>query len=156
LNKYHPERIHKRVDYVQHLYWDNELYSLFEGFIYAIAVYGRDGIIEAANRKFRDFTKIRGDEIQLKKINIFDYIDDTNVGLVEAAHNAFDGKESVYIGDKRLINAKADSPEDYLLSQFPNAIFFPMAHDRDGISLVGILLDRIKSVVTEDDTEDDI
>jgi len=68
---------------------------------------------------------------------------------VEAAHNVFDGKENVYKSDRRLIHAEADTTEDYLLGKYPNAIFFPVARDRDGISLAGILLDENKPEDTE-------
>ena len=151
MNKYHAERVHKRVGYVQYIYKMRDTYSAFESFMFPIVIYRRDGTIAAANKDFRYFTEITEVDIQIEKINLYDYLDDTNAGLVEAAHNAFNGKEYVYTGDKRLIHAEADSPEDYVLNQYPNAIFFPIARDEDGISLAGILLDKN----TTDDTEDD-
>ena len=150
MNKYHPERIHKRVDYVQYIYKHRDTYSAFESFMFPIVIYDRNGTISAANKMFRDFTEIKQDDIQFEKTNIFDYLNDRNAGLLEVAHNAFDGKENVYTGDKRLILAEAGTPEEYLLSKYPNAIFFPIARDGDGISLAGILLDENKT----DDTED--
>ena len=147
--KYRPERVHTRVGYVRYIYRLRDTYSAFESFMFPIVIYGRGGIIAAANSMFRDFTEIKKDDIQLEIINIFDYLDDKNAGLVEAARNVFDGKENVYRGDRRLIHAEADTPEDYLLSKYPNAIFFPIARDGDGISLAGILLDENKT----DDTE---
>ena len=151
MNKYHPDRVHKRVDYAQYIYKMRDTYSAFESFIFPIVIYSRDGTIAAANKDFRYLTEIKEDDIQLKKVNIFDYLDDTNAGLIEAARNAFDGKENVYIYDRRLIHAEADSPEDYVSSKYPNAIFFPIARDEVGICLVGILLDKN----TTDDTGDD-
>jgi len=120
--------------------------------MFPIVIYSRDGTIAAANKDFRYFTEITEDDIQIEKINLYDYLDDTNAGFVEAAHSAFDGNEYVYTGDKRLIHAEADSPEDYVLSKYPNAIFFPIARDDDGISLAGILLDKRETDDTEDDT----
>ena len=145
MDKYNSDSVHKRVDYVQYIY-KNKIYPTnFEYFYFPIAVYDRDGIIAAANRKFRDLTEIMEADIAQKKTSIFDYLDDENSGLAEAARNAFDGKENVYIGEKRLIHAEADTPEDYLLSKYPNAIFFSIARDRDGVTLAGILLDENKN-----------
>ena len=145
MDKYRPERIHTRIDYVQYIYKLRDEYSAFESFMFPIVIYNRDGTIAAANSMFRDFTGIKEDDIKFKKINIYDYLDETNAGLVEAARNAFDGKDFVYIGDKRLIHAETNTPEDYLLNKYPNAIFFPIARDEDGISLAGILLDTDKT-----------
>ena len=145
MDKYRPERVHKRVDYVQYIYKHRDTYSAFESFMFPIIVYDRDGIVAAANSMFREFTEIKEDDIKLNKINIFDYLDDRNAGLMEAAHNIFDGKENVYKGTNRLIRAEADTPEAYLSSKYPNAIFFPMTYDRDGITLAGILLDENKT-----------
>ena len=145
LYKYRLERLNARIGYVQYIYSLRETKKAFDNFIFPIVVYSRDGTITAANRKFREFTKIKEDNIQLEKINIFDLLDNENTELVEAAHMAFSGIENVYTGDKRLLHAKADSPEDYLLSQFPNAIFYPMTYDQEGVKLVGILLDTNKT-----------
>ena len=150
MDKYNPYSVHRRVDYVQYIY-KNKIYpNHFEDFYFPIAVYDRNGIIAEANRKFRNLAKITENEIRDKKANIFDYINASDTGLAEAAHNAFDGNENVYIGDKRLIRAEAGTPEEYLLSKYPNAIFFPIARDRNGVTLAGILLDENKTDETED------
>jgi PAS domain-containing protein len=92
LYKYRQERIHTRMGYVQYIYKNRDTYSAFEDFSFPIVLYDRKGIIAAANKRFRDFTEIKEDDIRPGKINIFDYLDDENAGLLETAHNAFDGK----------------------------------------------------------------
>ena len=149
MNKYDPERVYKRVDYVRYIYRLRNEYSAFESFMFPIVIYSRDGTIAAANSMFRDLTIITETDIQLGKINIFDYLDNSNAGLFKAAQNAFDENENVYINEKRrgaqrLLHAEAGSPEDYLLSKYPNAIFFPVFREGDVISLAGMLLDENK------------
>ena len=141
LYKYRPERIHTRMSYVQYIYINRGVYSAFELFSFPIVIYARDGVVAAANRMFRDFTEIKDDDIRLGKINIFDYIDNSNDGLDEAVRMAFSGVPNVYISDTRIMRAEADTPEDRLLRKHPNAIFYPVTCDREGIRLVGILLD---------------
>ena len=149
MDQYNPERVHTRVGYIQYIY-KNEIYpEAFDNFVLPLAVYDLNGIITQANDTFRKLAGLGSDDIQNGAVNIFERLGDKNTGLAEAAHNAFDGKENVYKGTGRLIRAEADTPEAYLSSKYPNAIFFPIARDKDGISLAGILLDENKT----DDTE---
>lgn len=141
LYKYRPERIHKRMGYVQYAYKNRDTYSAFEDCTFPIALYNRDGIIAAVNKRFYDFTGVKDIDIQHGKINIFELFDNENAGLLEAARNAFDGKEIVYRSGKRILRAEPDTPEDRLLKKHPNAMFYPMTRDNNGIKLVGILLD---------------
>ena len=150
MDKYNPERVHTRVGYIQYIY-KNEIYpEAFENFVLPLAVYDRGGIIAQANDTFRKLAGLRSDDIQNGAVNIFERLDDKNTVLIEAAHNVFDGKEKVCEGIGRAIRAKPGSVEYLQLEDYPNAIFFPIARDRDGISLAGILLDENKT----DDTED--
>ena len=142
MDQYNPERVHTRVAYIQYIY-KNEIYpEAFDNFVLPIAVYGRSGIIAKANDTFRKLTGIRSDDIQNGAVNIFACLDDKNTVLTEAAHNAFDGKEKVCEGIGRAIRAKQGSVEYLQLEDYPNAIFFPIARDCDGITLAGVLLDE--------------
>ena len=149
LYKYHPERIHTRMSYVQYIYINRGVYSAFELFSFPIVIYARDGVVAAANRMFRDFTEIKDDDIRLGKINIFDYIDNSNDGLDEAVRMAFSGVPNVYISNIRIIRAETGTSEAYISSQYPNAIFYPMTYDGEGVKLVGILLDDNKTAESE-------
>ena len=150
MDKYNQDSVHRRVDYVQYIYKNKVYPNHFEDFYFPIAVYDRDGIIAEANRKFCNLAKMTENEIRDKKANIFDCLNENDAELAEATHNAFDGKENVYKGKNRLIRAEADTPEDYLSSKYPNAIFFPIARDGDGVSLAGVLLDENKTDETEE------
>jgi len=138
------------VGYVQYIYKNTDLYPTnFENFSFPIVIYDRDGIITAANWHFRGIAGITSDDIKNGTVNVFDRLNDKNAGLVEAAHNAFDGRERVYEGKDRLLHAEPGTSAYLQLEDYPNAIFFPMSRDRDGINLAGILLDKNK---TEEDT----
>ena len=150
MNKYNPDSVHKRVGYVQYIYQNTDLYPTnFEVFSFPIVVYDRNGIITAANKCFRELAGVMSDDILGGAVNIFDCFDDHNAEFVEAAHNAFDGKERVYEGTDRLLHAEPGTSVYLQLEDYPNAIFFPIARDHEGISLAGVLLDKNK---TEDDT----
>ena len=140
--KYRHERLQSRMDHVQYMYQIRESSAVFENFVFPIVIYARDGTIAAANKRFRKLAEIREDDIQRKKANIFDYIDNNdNYGLEEAVHIAFSGVPNVYISDTCIIRAKPGTPNEDESRQYPNAIFYPMAFDQDGAKLVGILLD---------------
>ena len=152
MNKYNPDSVHKRVDYIQYIYKNKDYPNNFEYFILPIAIYDRTGIIAGANKKFRNLVRITEDNIQNGTVNIFDCLDDKQTRLVETVHNTFDGGERIYKGVGSLIKTEEENPGIYELSCYPNAIFFPIARDRDGISLAGILLDENKT----DDTAAEI
>ena len=142
MDKYNPENVHKRVDYVQYIYKNTALYpNNFENFTYPIAVYNRDGIIAGANKFFRKLAGITMDDIRRKKANIFDCLNDKNTGLLEAAHEVFDSREKIYRDFDHVLHTRS-AIADYQIADYPNAIFFPMSFDRDGVRLGGILLDN--------------
>ena len=148
MDKYNPESVHKRVDYVQYIYKNIIYPAAFENFIYPIAVYDLEGTIAAANRAFRKLVGIEADDVQNSAVNLFDHLDEKNAGLVAVVRNAFDNKESVYEGTGCLIKAEG-KPAMYELSRYPNAMAFPVVRDGAGVLLAGILLDEKKS----DDTD---
>lgn len=127
MDKYSPDSVHKRVDYVQHIY--SNYPENFENFTLPIAAYDRGGVIAGANRIFRSLTGSPG--------NLYGCLDDP--ALADAARAAFDGGEHVYRGAGRLLRTSAGKAAQYQLGQYPNAIFFPMAQ-----GLAGILLDENK------------
>ena len=135
MGQYSADSVHKRIDFAQYTF--KQYPSSFDDLQFPIVVYSRDGVIAGANRYFRNIAEITVDDIQLEKLNIFDYLDDKNVVLIEAAHNAFDGNEKVYEGTGDLLRAKPGTSVYHQLADFPNAIFFLMAYD-----LAGVLLDR--------------
>ena len=146
MNKYNPDSVHKRVGYVQYMYNNTDLFPTnFESLSFPIAVYNRDGIITAANKYFREVAGILSDDIKNGIVNIFDCLDDKNAEFVEAVHNAFDGKERVYEGKDRLLCAEPGTSVYLQLEDYPNALLFPIARDREGISLAGVLLDKNKT-----------
>ena len=145
LYKYRHERIHTRMGYVKYLFTHEYNLSLFDSFSFPIIVYDSDGIITAANMDFRNLTEIKEDDIQQKKVNIFDYIDKENDGLEEAVRMAFSGVPNVFISDTRIIRAETGTPEDYISSKYPIAIFYPMTYEQGSVKLVGILLDDNKT-----------
>jgi len=141
LNKYNADSVHKRVDYVQYTYKYER--SCFDGLAFPIAVYDRDGIIAGANKIFREISGITEDDIRLGKVNFFDCLNDKNAVFIEAAHNAFSGGEKVYQNISPALHTNGDIA-DYQITLFPNAIFFPMTYDRDGVKFAGVLLDENK------------
>ena len=144
MENYDPESVHNRVGYIQYIYKNKNLPNNFENFMLPIVLYGRDGIIADANKMFRTLTRITQDDIHTGAAIIFESLNKNNTGIEETARNAFDGKEHVYIGEKHLIETDNDNPEKLELSDYVNAIFFPMIHDNEGICVAGILLDRDK------------
>ena len=142
MDRYTPERVHRRVDYIQYIYWnfpDN-----FESFTYPLAVYNRDGTVTDANELFRELLAAKPDKVQSGTINLFEHLSEKNAGLVQTARNTFDGSERTYEGTDRLLCAAPETPAYFLSGRFSNAIFFPIARDGDGVSLAGILLDEHK------------
>jgi len=138
------------VGYVQYIYHNTDRHpNNFENFTFPIVVYDRNGIITAANQDFRDISGVVPDDIHNGTVNIFDHLNDKNAGFVETAQNVFDGKERAYEGTDLLLRAEPGTTRYLQLEDYPNALLFPIARDRDGISLAGILLDKNK---TEDDT----
>ena len=133
------------MDYVKHIYSLRSSSTVFDNFSFPIVVYDRDGKITAANYMFCEFTEITEDDIQLNRVSIFDYIDNENAGLEEAVRIAFSGVPNVYISDTRILRAETDTPEDLMIHDYPNAIFYPMKYDNEGVKLVGILLDDNKT-----------
>jgi len=134
------------VGYVQYIHNNTDLFPTnFEGFSFPIVVYNRDGTIKTANKHFRELAGILPDDIQNGIVNIFDCLDDKNAKFAEAVHNAFDGKESVYEGTDRLLRAEPGTSVYLQLEDYPNALLFPIARDREGISLAGVLLDKNKT-----------
>jgi len=117
----------------------------FENFTLPIAAYDRHGVIVGANRIFRSLTGITQDDMRSGAANLFDRLDETNDGLAQAAHNAFDGGESVCEGTGCPLRTHAGKAAEYQLSRHPNALLFPMARDRAGVRLAGILLDENKT-----------
>jgi len=115
---------------------------------YPIAVYGRDGTIAGANWQFRNFTGITADEIKSGSANFFNCLIENNVALLEAVHNAFAGEEKVYEDMGPALRAKPGTSEYMQIADFPNAIFFPMAFDKDGVKLAAVLLDKNKKKTT--------
>ena len=142
MDRYNPERVHKRVGYIQYIY--REMPENFETFTYPLAVYDRDGIIIGANKIFRELAAIKSDDVLSGTVNFFECLDDKNSGLAETARNTFDGDERAYAGTDRLLRAKPESAAYCLLVRFPNAIFFPIARDRNSVKLAGVLLDENK------------
>ena len=142
MDRYTPERVHRRVDYIQYIYWncpDN-----FESFTYPLAVYNRDGTVTDANKLFRELVSAEPSEVASGTISLFDRLNERNAGLAETARNTFDGNERAYEGADRLLCAAPETAAYHLLNRFPNAIFFPVARDKNGIRLAGILLDENK------------
>jgi len=138
------------VDYVQFIYTNADKHpDIFETLPLPIAAYGRDGVVAGANRIFRELVDITEDDIRLGKVNIHDCLNDNDAALTEAAHNAFDGSEKVYQNVGRALHTKSNFT-DGLLSKFPNAIFFPMTFDREGVKLGAVLLDH-----KEDNSEEE-
>ena len=148
MNKYSPDRVHRRVDYIQYTYSNTQIHPrAFEISSFPVAVYDHDGKIAGANKIFRDVAGITEEDILNRKANIFDCINETNTILIEAAHGAFDGEEKVYLSISPALNTNG-CIADYQITLYPNAIFFPMSYDGDGVRLAGVLLD-------EETTDDD-
>jgi len=145
LNRYNPESVHKRVDYIRFNYKNKDFPNNFENFVYPIVLYDRSGIITDANKAFRFLTRITQDDILNGAVNIFYHLSANQKGLSETARNAYDGKEIVYIGSGCLIQISDDNPNRYELSSHPNAIFFPMEQGVGNVKLVGMLLDENKT-----------
>ena len=138
------------MEYLRYVYTRRESHTTFENFMFPVVFYGRGGTIEAASKEFREIVKIEDGDIQQKKANIFDYIDnEDNYGLEEAVRMAFSGVPNVYISNTRIIRAETGTSEAYISSQYPNAIFYPMTYDGEGVKLVGILLDDNKTAESE-------
>ena len=144
VDRYNPDSVHKRVDYVQYIYKNSMHPNNFENLSFPIAAYDHAGKITGANSMFREIAGITEDDIEIEKANIFDCLNDKNAVLIEAAHNAFDGEEKVYENISPALHTKGDIA-GYKISLFPNAIFFPMTLDRAGVKLAGILLDKNKA-----------
>jgi hypothetical protein len=104
-------------------------------------------MIAGANKIFRDVAGITKEDILNRKANIFDCINESNNILIEAAHGAFDGEEKVFLGISPALHTNGGIA-DYQITLYPNAIFFPMSYDGDGVRLAGVLLD-------EETTDDD-
>ena len=136
--------MHTRIDYIQFIYEKSNESEIFETFSFPIAAYDRNGIIAGANEIFREIVDISEGDIQSGNINIFDCIDKNNTILSEAAHNAFDGSEKVFRDIGCALKTKTRTG-DFLLPRFPNAIFFPMTFERDGVKLGAVLLDDNKN-----------
>ena len=145
VDRYRPDRVHKRVDYIQFIYKNTIYPEALENFLLPIAIFGRDGTVAVANDMFRKLAGITKGDIEKGEVNIFTCLEEKHAGLSEAAYIAFDGKENVYKGCGSLIHTKGGKVEEYQLNRHPNAIFFPMARDEGGISLAGILLDESKT-----------
>ena len=140
MDKYNAESVHTRIDYVRYIY-RNDLYPKnFDSLPFPIAVYGGDGVIAGANKSFREIAGITADDISQGRANLFDCLNSDNAALVEAAHNAFDGKERVYQGIGHALRTKTKTAAN-VLSNYPNAIFFPIACDREGVIHGAVLLD---------------
>ena len=142
MSKYNADSVHKRVDYARYIYKNTDIYpTAFESLSYPIAAYGRDGVIVGANRYFREVARITAKEIQNGSVSFFDCLIENNAMLLEAAHNAFDGEEKVYEDIGPALRAEPGTAVYLQLADFPNAIFFPMAYDREGVKLAAVLLD---------------
>ena len=139
--------VHKRAEYVRYIFNHTESYpDNFDKFICPVAVFDRGGTIRGANRSFREITGITGDDIRFKKINIYDYLNDKNAGLAEAAHSAFEsGGKTVYTDTGPILRIKEYNNLD--------AVFFPMNYDRDKVKLVAVLLCKKRN---ETNINDDI
>ena len=142
MNRYNADSVHRRVDYTRYIYRNTDIYpTAFESLSYPIAAYGRDGIIAGANKYFRDVAGITADEVQNGSVNFFDCLIENNALLLEAAHNAFNGEEKLYEDIGPALHAEPGTAVYLQLADFPNAIFFPMAYDREGVRLAAVLLD---------------
>jgi len=119
--------------------------TAFDWFTFPIAVYDREGKIVGANKMFRRLAGIKPEDIQLGAAHFFACLADENAVLLEAARNAFDGKERVYQGIGRALRSEPGTTEEYQLNHYPNVIFFPMAVDREGVSQAAVLLDEEKT-----------
>ena len=139
MGQYSADSVHKRIDFAQYTF--KQYPSSFDDIQFPIVVYSRDGVIAGANRYFRNIAEVTVEDIQLNKLNIFDYLDDKNAVLIDAAHNAFDGEEKVYEDIGCALRAEPGTVKYLQLADYPNAIFFPMAYDRGAVRLGAVLLD---------------
>ena len=130
-----PLIVHFRVDVVQRDYTNNPKH--FENHILPIAAYDRDGIIAGANKLFRNLIGVSENDIQKGAINLYDYIDEKKVNLIDLAHNAFNGGERVCKDARCILQTEAE--QTYL---YPFAILFPMTRDGDDVTLAGIMLGK--------------
>ena len=145
LNKYLPERITVRAGHIQNMY--HRHLSALENFMFPVIIYKRDGTIMAANYFLRVLAKFNEEDIQLEKLNMFDYWEE-QPGLAKTARDALDGRESVYRGKGCLIKTNENNPDIFQLSRYENAMFFPISHDNGAYTLFGALLD---TSITRDD-----
>ena len=65
MNKYQADRIHERLDHIRYYYTHTETCPrTFETWSFPIAAYDREGVIHRANKMFREFAGISGDDIR--------------------------------------------------------------------------------------------
>ena len=152
MGQYSTESVQKRTMFVRYLYKNTQYPTQFERFELPIAAYGRDGVIVEANKYFREISGITEDDLQQGAKNIFDYLNRESHVLIEAAYHVFNGGgEKAYEDVGRVICAEPGTIAYFQLGRLPNAIFFPLSVDKDGVKLGAVLLDEKRA---DNDTED--
>ena len=142
MDSYNEINVSKRLDYIRYIYGNTDDYpTVFENFIFPIAVYRSDGRIEGANKFFREIAGLSAEDIRLEGVNIYNYLDGTCENLIDAAHLAFDGSERVYedICHGLFTNNNISAN---MIKRYPNAIFFPVDFDDGEVRLAGVLFDK--------------
>jgi hypothetical protein len=150
INKY---SIHDRVEYIQDMFVLSDRFpTAFECFVLPLAAYDAEGKMVRANKIFRRLTGITEDDISCGRANLFKYLNEKNKGIIGAAKKAFDDEE-VILQDLIYPMCSAARGEEKELSLFKNAVFFPLAYDRECITYSGVLFMRVERKTQGEDAQ---
>jgi PAS domain-containing protein len=141
MDRYSVDKVNRRADFVQYMYLNTVRFPMeFECFVLPIAAYDREGKIVRANKYFRELAGISEDDVQEGRINFYECLNHENAGLVEAALGVFENTKKV-VRDVGLLLRPNEKTDDYQLSRYPNAIFFPMTYKQGDVECGAVLLD---------------
>jgi len=111
----------------------------YELFVLPLAVYDESGTLVKADKKFRSFTGVTEADIKNGSANIFDCLNKENKGIISAAKKAFKGKE-VVVEDLECPLCPATDGVKPEICRYHDAVFFPIAYERDHVPYSGVLL----------------
>ena len=140
MNRIDPDSIHDRVEYIRYMFDNADKHpTAYELFVLPIAAYDSDGKLVKADKKFRSFTGITEEDIRSGRANIFDCLNKENKGIVSAAKKAFHDEE-VIVHDLVCPLRPATEGVRPEICRYRDAVFFPMAYDREYVPYCGVLL----------------
>ena len=140
MNRIDSYGIHDRVEYIRYMYDNTDKHpTAYELFVLPLAAYDENGVLLRADKKFRSFTGITEDDISNGRANIFDCLNKENKGILGAAKKAFDDEE-VVVRDLVCPLCPATEGVKSEICRYHDAVFFPMAYDREYVPCCGVLL----------------